>query len=335
MQHNTSERPHGARRLLSLLFSIALLALAVWVFFNRQALYDWYILSGYTPPAEVAQLANDAAMNDIGKQRFFVNKPEIRSKDTFSEGCRQIGDEKSNVLGCFTGEKIYIYNVTDPRLAGIKEVTAAHEMLHSAYMHLDVGEKQRVNTLIQKQLDTFTATHIKELIDIYNRLEPGELLNEMHSILATEQSDISAELEDYYRQYFTDRKRVVALADTYRGVFDSLKQQQNTLLNELNALADEINSSTAHLNNDIQALNAKVEAFNKVATSGNFTQDEFDEQRNALQAEKEAITRRIDQNSALRSEYEQRRQTYEALALDSASLQKSIDSRPEAPEAVQ
>lgn len=335
MQHDTSQRPHIVRRLLSFLFSVLLLAMAVWIFFNRQTLYDWYILSGYTPPAAIAQLANDAALNDLGKQRFFVNKPEIRGKATFSEGCKHIGDEKSNVLGCFTGERIYIYDVTDSRLKGIKEVTAAHEMLHSAYIRLDSGERNRVNELIQKQLNAFTAPHVKELIDVYNRLEPGELLNEMHSILATEQADISPELESYYQRYFTDRKKVVAMADKYRSVFDTLKHQQNVLLNELNALADQINGSTASLNSDIQALNAKVEAFNSAVSAGTMNSDEFEQRRSELQAEKDTINRRIDQNNALRAEYEQKRQTYDALALDSASLQKSIDSRPETPEAVQ
>ncbi len=335
MGSNISERPHIARRLFSLLFSVLLLGLAAWVFFNRQTLYDWYILSGYTPPPEIAQLASNTHMSELGKQRFYVNKPELRGKDTFSQGCQQVGDEKSNVLGCFTGEKIYIYNVIDPRLVGVKEVTAAHEMLHSVYMRLDRGEKSRINSLLQKQLDTFTAPHIKELIEIYNRLEPGEMLNEMHSILATEQTNILPELADYYRQFFTDRQKIVEFANDYRSVFESLKQQQNELLNELNALADQINNSTASLNNDIQELNAAVGVFNNAASSGSMTGDDFERRRNELQVEKDTINSRIKQNSALRADYEQKRQAYEALALDSANLQKSIDSRPETPEAVQ
>ena len=36
----------------------------------------------------------------------------------------------------------YIYNVNDERLNGLKEVTAAHEMLHAAYERLPESDKK-------------------------------------------------------------------------------------------------------------------------------------------------------------------------------------------------
>ena len=41
---------------------------------------------------------------------------------------------KTAVLGCYANREISIFNVTDQRLDGIREVTAAHEMLHAQRM---------------------------------------------------------------------------------------------------------------------------------------------------------------------------------------------------------
>lgn len=327
--------PTQGRRFTRLLVSVALIIAAVAVFTNRQGLQDRIALARYDPPAEIAALAEDADLSEHGKQLFYVNQPELHGESSFNDVCKGLGDEKSNVLGCFTGYRIYIFDVKDERLSGVREVTAAHEMLHAAYARLNDAEKDHVNGLLQQQLDNNIEPHVRSLIDVYNRLEPGELLNEMHSILATEQDTLSPRLEEYFSQYFDDRRTVVALADQYRDVFDSLKEQQETLAKEIDQLTEQINTATAQINQQISTHNTDVEAFNTRAASGNMSQEEFDSERTQLEGEQQAIKAAIGTNDSLRAAYEQKRKQFESLAVEFTKLQGSIDSRPDTPGDVQ
>lgn len=316
-----------------LLLPLLLLVIAGGIYLHRTELQDWAKLRTYDPPASIARLAGSAAMSEEGKRLFYVNEPELHGRDSFSRVCKGTGDENSNVLGCFTGSRIYVFDVEDAQLNGVKEVTAAHEMLHAAYIRLSSGERERVDKLIQKQLDTKTTPQVKELITIYNRVEPGELLNEMHSILATEQGELLPELNDYFKQYFTDRQKVVALASGYQSVFDKLKGQQEALSLELDKLATSINSGTAQLNADIQTFNSRVSQFNDLAESGTLSESAFQSQRTQLARQKDALNTRVAENDRLRETYESKRQQYEALAVKFNDLQSKIDSKPVVPKA--
>ncbi len=323
------------KRLISLVFSGALIAIAIFVFFNRQALQDQIVLARYQPPAEIAALAEGANLSGRGKDLFYVNQPELHGEPTFNDVCHGLSDEQSNVLGCFTGHIIFIFNVEDQRLRGVREVTAAHEMLHAAYIRLTDNERQRVDKLLQQQLDSNVQPHVRELIDVYNRLEPGQLFNEMHSILATEQVELLPALEEYFGQYFENRRTIVALAGQYRDVFDSLKAQQEALAGEIEQLAEQINVSTSQINQQISSYNVAVENFNARARSGDISQEDFNQERPGLEAERQAIDTAQANNDSLRSLYEQKRQQFESLAIEFTELQGSIDSRPSAPEDVQ
>lgn len=331
----TGRHRMGRRRLVSLLFSAGFILIAGWVFFNRQMLQDEIVLARYQPPEAIATLAHNASLSERGKDLFYVNLPELHGESSFNKVCQGLGDEQSNVLGCFNGQRIYIFNVTDKNLRGVREVTAAHEMLHAAYMRLGQAEKRRVDSLLQRQLTAHVNPHVNELIEIYNRLEPGQLYNEMHSILATEQEKLSPELEAYYSQYFENRQKVVDYAEAYREVFDSLKNRQKSLTNELDQLASSINAGTDDLNESISAYNARVERFNTEAQSGDMSESEFNSQRARLEAESSSINVAIAENDALRATYDRKRKQYESLAVEFTSLQNSISSRPSRPEDVQ
>ncbi len=111
-----------------------------WVLNNQYVIRDWFALRGYDAPAYVVQYADDTAMSDYGRRIFYVTKPELNDQEQFNENCAT--PEKSLVLGCYTGGRIYVYSVDDERLDGVEEVTAAHEMLHAAYARLSSGEKR-------------------------------------------------------------------------------------------------------------------------------------------------------------------------------------------------
>lgn len=316
------------RNTVLLLVSAALFILAGWIFFNRQYVIDQIRLAGYRPPQEVRALAEATTMQGEGERYFYATRPLINGREEFNRHCSDRG-EQTLVLGCYNGLDIYIFNVEDERLRGVEEVTAAHEMLHAAYDRLGRRERERVDGLVRAEVDKLGDPRLVELVKLYNTTDPGALLNEMHSIIATEVRDISPELEEHYRRYFADRKKVVALSEGYEKVFTDLKNQQDALSGELDRLNGEIRTRTQRLNGDIQRLNADIEAFNRRADSGDFSsQAEFRQERDRLVERQTALSAERRAINALISRFNTIRQQLAELNLQAQSLNRSLDSNP-------
>jgi hypothetical protein len=270
----------------------ALLAGSWFVVIHRQDFIDWWRLRTYKPSDQIVQLADATTMVGRGRDMFYVSEPRVERRSSFNQDC-DTANEQGAVLGCYTYQNIYLFDVSDPRLPGVKEVTAAHEMLHAAYERLDDTTKNRIDSLLQAELSKLTGdADLQNVIALYQKSEPGELLNEMHSILGTEYGNLSPELEQYYTQYFTDRSKVVALAQGYKSVFtasktqiaayqrqlDSIKKQIDSNTSQLEQMNQQITSGSAQLddlrrsdpvayNQRVPGFNAQVNAYNSLARS--------------------------------------------------------------------
>lgn len=126
--------------IVSSLLTVLLFLVAGWVVLNRQYVVDQLVVWQYQPSSEVAQLAERAQMNDKGTFYFYASEPQLDGTAKFNEVCKR-QEENSAILGCFTNGKIFVYNISDKRLNGVEEVTAAHEMLHAVYVRLSSSEK--------------------------------------------------------------------------------------------------------------------------------------------------------------------------------------------------
>lgn len=241
------------RFITSLLLTLATAATVFLLLANRQNILDWYDLQNYKPPADIAAIADKTTMAGRGRDMFYVSQPAVEKAGIFNTNCSN-GSEKSIVLGCYKLWRIHLYDVTDPRLNGVIEVTAAHEMLHAAYMRLDASTKNKVDALLQTEMKNAKDEHLVELIDIYNREEPGQLLNEMHSILGTEYGNLSPELESYYKQYFTDRSKVVSMAQAYEAVFNASKDKIKALTAQMTDLKTKIDANNSELSAQDKSL---------------------------------------------------------------------------------
>lgn len=263
---------------------IVLLALLAGIGWQRQAIADWLKLRGYTPPPAVATLASDDTMTPAARHLFYVNHPDITKGSAFTANC-PAGSEKTVVLGCYIGgdQGIYIYAVSDSRLDGVEQVTAAHEMLHAAYNRLGGNERRHVdNMLLDYYEHGLTDQRVKDTIAAYKKSEPNNVANEMHSVFGTEVADLPSGLETYYRQYFTDRAQVATYTARYQGEFTSRQQQVAAYDAQLKSLKTQIDNSEASLrqqrasldgqsqqlqtyrnNGQIAAYNAAVPAYNQ------------------------------------------------------------------------
>ena len=221
------------------LLSITILGIVGFFAWNqRYTIYDYVRLQNYTPTVEIATLAQDSGMSGKGQNIFYVNDPQVADKTTFNSKCPQ--KEQSIVLGCYNGREIYIYNVTEQQLAGIKEVTAAHEMLHAAYDRLSSKEKKSVDAMLLSVFESIQDQRLKNIIEAYRKEDPTVVSNELHSIIGTEIRNLPPQLEQYYQRYFIDRSKVVSLSEKYEMVFIEAKNKADQLIGDLSLRKSEI-----------------------------------------------------------------------------------------------
>lgn len=319
----------GSAAIVSLGLTALIFAAALAVVFNRQFIVDQLSVWQYDPPGEITQLADATTMTKTGRFYFYASHPVLEDASKFNEDCER-REPNSAILGCFRDGKIFIYDVKDERLDGVKEVTAAHEMLHAAYERLGSSEKARVNTLLEQEYQKKLATNetaFKERMEYYDRTQPGEKYNELHSIVATEFTDLPGELEEYFAQYFGDRQAVVRFHDAYNKKFTQLRDSSSRLKQELDDLALEINTLTGQYNDATRVLNNDITRFNEQAERGEFVSElDFRSAREALVGRVEAQQRvRLDIDTKV-ADYESKRQTYNSLVDESNSLSRSLDS---------
>jgi hypothetical protein len=262
-------KPKRSAHLRGLITTFVLLCLLLVAALNRQNIEDWWRLRSYDPPATVAQIATQDTMTAYARKVFYVNRPAIEDKADFKQ-C-PAGGEKTIILGCYKGGQngIYVLSVSDPRLDGVEQVTAAHEMLHAAYDRLSGSERSKVDAMLTDYYrHDLTDQRIKDTIDAYKQSEPLDVVNEMHSIFGTEVASLPAPLEQYYRQYFTDRQAVTGFASQYQSVFTSRTDTVRADDAKLATMKAQIDGQQADLKAQRAALDAQAAQMQAYRSSG-------------------------------------------------------------------
>ena len=307
---------------------VLLLVAAVLVFVNMTAITDWVRAFGYTPSEQMSALVADDTMTAKAVHLVHINRAAITSKNDFGTQCSS-NAEQTIVLGCYHGvEKgIFVLKISgDKRLDGVMQVTAAHEMLHAAYDRLSKKDKDQVNAwLLDYYNNSLTDQRIKKTIESYKQTEPTELVNEMHSIFGTEIKKLPDNLENYYKQYFTDRQKIAGFAADYQAEFTkrqakvdsyddqldrlkkTIKQHEKTLdrqTKELKQQSSEMNrlrtsGQVSAYNQHVSSYNAKVNSYNDlVATTKNEISQYNDivEKRNSIALEQQQLANELSGN---------------------------------------
>lgn len=295
------------------------------VWSHREAIMDWAALRNYTPPSTISSLADQATMTPLAKHYLYVNHPVLADRDVFNKHCTN-EKEQSVILGCYTGNRngIYVYNVTDAELNGVQQVTTAHEMLHQAYDRLSTSERNRINGLLENYYkNDLTDESVKSQIEAYKKSEPDALDNEMHSLFGTEVANLPASLEEYYKQYFTDRAKVVAFYSQYQSAFTTRKAQiasyDAQLANQKPAIAALEKSLEQQVNN-LDVLKGRLSALRGTPELYNAKVSEYN-------AAVEAYNADLARLKVLISDYNDIVTKRNAIADQEAHLQQSLSSK--------
>ena len=305
---------------------VGLLALgAIWT--QRDAIIDWLALRDYTPSSAISQLADDATMTSKGRNFFYVNDPQIEDRAAFNQDCNS-QREKALILGCYHGNRqgIYLFKVDTSELKGVEQVTAAHEMLHQAYDRLSSTQRAHINQLLESYREhDLRDEQIKEQIAAYEKSEPNDVINELHSLFGTEVGNLPPELEDYYKQYFTDRAKIVQYYNSYQDAFRSRQAQ-------IDAYDKDLESRKAQIDTLEQSLEQKLAQLDQMKAQ----MDKY--RRNNVSAYNNLVgpyNTLVDAYNSGLDDLKQKIATYNeivvkrnAIALEQQQLQQDLSSLP-------
>ena len=317
--------PNRSRKLSWLILAGGLVLLGIgWL--KRYDLYDWWRLRNYQPPARIEQLAKETTMTDEGRRLFYVHHPQLNDATTFNQNCTV--NEQSIILGCYVANGgIFIFDVDDPRLAGVQEVTAAHEMLHASYDRLSASERQHIDKLTAQVFEQLTDQRIKETLSAYRDRDESIVPNELHSILATEVVELPSELEDYYSRYFHNRQAVVAFSKAYEAAFQERKNKVADYDRQLQSIKREIDSKEATLAELGSEITSERQRLDALLAARRY--EEYNAGVPPFNAQVDSYNRLVNQIRSLIDRYNQLVAERNAIALEENELIKAIDSRPD------
>ncbi|MCE7936610.1 hypothetical protein DYH10_02370 [Candidatus Saccharibacteria bacterium CPR2] len=308
---------------LSIILSAALVVFgAFWGFTHAVEIRDWYVSGQYEPPGDIKSITEKIKLTQKGKDTFYASTPELNSKESFNDNCPVT--EMTIVLGCYSNLKIYIYDISDERLSGVEEVTAAHELLHAVYARLSSKDKNSLNSLIENEISKIKDERVLQLIDEYRKSSPDEILNEAHSIIGTELAEISPELENHYAKYFTSRKDVVAFSQQYESQFSERADQINSYDKELEDLNGNITSLETEITSLKQELDQMAGELNNFRSAGSI--EKYNAGVPEYNAKVNEYNAKIDEYKGLVDSYNTIVAKRNEIALEQKDLLKNLDS---------
>ena len=309
--------------LIKWLLLAGVLVIAVTLILNRDKVYDYYRGITYKPSVEMAEIRDSLKLTTEGEFVFNASQPELSERDEFNANCRP-DDAETAILGCYVMENIYVYNIEDEQLKGIKELTAAHELLHAVFARMNDNEKDALKSDLNKVLKE-NGEILQEDLSIYPAEERFE---ELYVRAGTEVKKLPDNLEKHYAKVFKDQDKVVSFYDSYIAVFRRLKAELKELEGELNELNNRIDSMTLEYETRANQYSADVDQFNACAdTAGCFSsQWEFDTRRNVLVNEQVALDNMYDEISGLIDEYNNKVEVYNNDVIETNRLNDKMNS---------
>lgn len=312
------------RRFTSFAFSAGLVLVAIIGWSQRNALFDAWRLRGYEPPAQIVQIADETTMTSDARRLFYVYRPQLDDKAEFNINCS--GSEQTIVLGCYIKHQgIYLYDVSDPRLDGVIEVTAAHELLHAEYDRLSSKERKRIDSLTAQVASTITDERFKQTIENYRQKDPNVVPNELHSILATEVRTLPAELENHYARYFSNRAVVVDMAEKYKQAFSEREAEVASIDSTLKTLKSQIESLNGTLETQQTTLKNQYEELQQQKQSGNV--EAYNQGVPTYNRSVNDYNAAVRRQRSLVSEYNALVERRNNLAVEENELIQALDSR--------
>ncbi len=323
-------RPRRGRllRILPTVLALLLVAAGVLAFLGFQRIVDQYTVWTFRPAPDVTALIAASHLTGEGRFVFLASKPVIETSSVFAASCAH-NQEGSGILGCYVPKdrSIHLFAVTDPRLSGLSDVVAGHEMLHAVWDRLTATERQQLVPLLEAEAAKLSGNAaFQARLAYYAKNEPGERDNELHSIIGTEVASISPALEAHYAKWLGNRRALVSLQAKTTAVFTDLENRSRDLAATLATIQAAIDTEYAAYTSGYAQLNTDIRAFN--ARTDFTSAGQIDSARRALERRRTALDSRYADILAKTAEYNADLAKLNALSTQTAGLNAALNHAP-------
>ncbi|MBG6107666.1 hypothetical protein [Frigoribacterium sp. CG_9.8] len=324
----TPRRRGWVTRLLVPVLALVLVAAGVLAYLGFQRLVDQYTVWTFRPSSAVSRLIESSQLTDKGRFIFLASTPKIESSATFASSCSS-NREGGGILGCYLtrDRSIHLFAVTEPRLLGLTDVVATHEMLHAVWDRLSAAEQRQLVPLLEREATKLADDPaFQARLTYYATNEPGERDNELHSIIGTEIASISPELEAHYAKWLGNRQSVVKLQVKTDAVFSALENRSADLSATMNALQGAIAEEYASYTSGYTQLNADTRRFN--ARTDFTTNEEIYRAQRVLESRRSSLDGLYADILAKTAEYNANLAELKILSEQTAGLNSALNQGP-------
>lgn len=303
--------------------SVILMGVVTLFLLNFGTIRDIMVGITYHPSAEMNEIRDSLGLTTKGARIFNAVLPELKEKDEFNQICRDEESENA-ILGCYRGDRVYVYDITADELIGVREATSAHELLHAVYHRMNIDEKRGIRDALLKVYED-NKESLGDEIEIYADDKKEE---ELYVRVGTEITDLPEELEKHYGEIFKDQDRIAGYYQRYIAIFREIEKKLSELLEKAQVLDANIASKTAEYEAEVAKLNSDIAEFNNCANTPNcFTSNwVFNNRRNGLIARSDALSSLYDEISKMTTEYNALASEYNENLLHGQALNMTINS---------
>ena len=330
------KKKHEAKIVGVVLF---ILALGLFAFAATQidfrAISDNIAGNGYEFTGEIADVADHLQLTDTGRRILKATHPELQGKEDFNESCT-VALREGITLGCHDSNRgrIYVYNIHNDELDGIRESILAHELLHAVWDRLTWNEKDTLSKELQNVYDE--NEEVRKNMEIYQDTAD---FNELHSVVGqiVHPDALSQTLRDHYAKYFKNHDVVVAFYESYSEPFEHLRNRIEELRDIIAARREEYTKAIEKFNAENKQLTLDTNQFNACAEQyGCFKSlEEFNTQRNALISRQDQLMLDYQTNKEEALALNKLIKEYNTMVINQSELQESINSKSEAPKTLE
>lgn len=292
----------------------------------RQKISDFVKANNFVPSNEMRELIASIKFQPESEIIVKATSPTLLNRQNFNQKCKN-NFEGGSVLGCYKADEIFIFDIDNSELDGIKQTTLAHEALHAVWSRTPEAEKSRLKNLLNADYERIKTPKLEKTMSAYAVTQPGEHENELHSILGTEFFDLSPELEAHYSQIFHNRRAVVEFHKKYSEKFEKLEQDYDRLKTEVEISKKEIEAAQQDYSAKIEAVNSQIVDFNQKAKNGDFSsQWEFGAERSKLLQKTRFLDDYREQINSQIANFNAKIKELNNISIKSQELHQAMDS---------
>ena len=296
-------------------------------FVNFSALLDNINAQGYDLSGELAEIVQNLRLTSKGERILRGTRAELQNSDAFNGSCKR-SKENIILLGCYSGNHIYVYNIKDNDLPGIREATMAHELLHAIWARMSNEEKDT----IKPALDVVYEKN-KDLQKHLKLYDKTEYYDELHSIIGSQinSDQLPDVLRTHYEKYFTDQDIPANYYHKYSDKLATIEKRLEELEKLMQETKNAIQERSEKYESENEQLSQDILSFNSRANKGLIAEEEFEVQRAELVRRQTALKTEYDALLGLRDKYNAYVTEYNQYVVFTNKAYNSMNSKLDAP----